>query len=108
MKGNKMKFFVPGAKDAQQAEEIYKGIKEFNSGRVKISSRRIFAIQYIYNNKIEHAEVGKVQPRTDDIVLTIFETEYVYYVCTFNHGGGSGDPVIISRPDVSKINDFES
>lgn len=103
-----MKFFVPGAKDPQKAEEIYKGIKEFNSSKVKISSRRIFAIRYVRNNKTEYAEVGKPLPTTEDIVLAILETEYVYYVCTISCGGGSGDPVMVGRPDISKIINFES
>jgi hypothetical protein len=107
-KGIKMKFFVPGAKDPQKAEEIYKGIKEFNSSKVRISSRRIFAIHYVRNNKPEYVEVGKLLPTTEDIVLAILETDYVYYVCTLSRGGGSGEPVSVARPDISKVINFES
>lgn len=103
-----MKFFIPGAKDHQKAEEIYKGIKEFNSSKVKISSRRIFAIHYVRNHKTEYAEVGKPLPASEDIVLAILETDYSYYVCTLSCGGGSGDPVTVGRPDISKVIDFES
>ncbi len=102
-----MKFFFPGAKDPQKAEELYRGIREFNSGIVKISPRRICAIHYVRNKKSEYVEVGKLLPAIEDIVLAILETQYVYYVCTLNRGGGSGEPVSIARPDVRKVIDFE-
>ena len=68
----------------------------------------MFAIHYVRNNKTEYVEVGKLLPATEDIVLAILETEYVYYVCTLGRGGGSGEPVSIARPDIRKIIDFES
>ncbi len=101
-----MKFFIPGTKDDDHAERLYANIKKHNSDNVEITSRRIFAIDYIHNDSTFHNEVGKPDPIIDDIVLAILETESVYFVCTINRGVVRGEPIIVDSENILCITDF--
>ena len=103
-----MKFFVPAATDDANAESIYDAIKQFNSPSCPITKRRIFAINSIHKGKKYYAEVGKEESAVHDLVLAILETDKrLYYVCTTNHGGVRGEPILVGQHEVTGIVDFD-
>jgi hypothetical protein len=101
-----MKFFMPNATDEQEAEQVYKAIKEHAEKAVdqKTSNRRIFRINYEHDKKNHTAEVGKPDTMTGEIVLAIFES-YSYLICTPNRGGFNGHPIMAGTP--YRIVDFD-
>jgi hypothetical protein len=47
-----MKFFVPAAEDAAQAEAVYQSIRRFLAEQVgRLTSKRIYRIQFSHNDK---------------------------------------------------------
>jgi hypothetical protein len=59
-----IRFFIPAATGAAQAEGVYAAIKEFAKTTVGgVTGRRIFAIAYKHDEQQYYAEVGKAEPR---------------------------------------------
>ena len=103
-----MKFFIPAAKDDEQAESVYSGIKKFaqeNTGW-SIYEDRIFAIKYKHEGKDYFATVGETENRTDDVVLAILKST-TYLVCTKNRGGVRGNPILVGINEVTSIDYFD-
>jgi hypothetical protein len=102
-----IKFFIPLAKDAEQAETVYAGIKKFVGGATE---RRIFALAYEHGGKQYYAEVGKPEPREGELVIAILEgvEQMPYLVCTPNRGVARGGPYLVGKSEVLSIVDFIS
>jgi hypothetical protein len=103
-----VKFFIPGAKNAQQAEEVYaatKNVAETTLGG-SVTDRRIFAITYQHEGREYRAEVGQLDPRVDETVMVILESN-AYLVCTKTRGVLWGAPVLVGHEEVLGIIDFE-
>ena len=103
-----MRFFVPAVKDETQAEEVWVSIKKFaeESLRWKISERRIFSIAYQHQDKDYHVEVGKPDPRNNELVIAILKSN-TYLVCTPNRGVVRGIPILVGQDKVERTTDFQ-
>ncbi len=107
-----MQFFVPHARNAQDAQQVYDATKAFAKQTIgaTASSRKIQRIDYIHKGMRYTAEVGQVEPRTGEEVLVILETDpsagRPYLVCTANHGVVRGDPVMVGNTEAQSITDF--
>ena len=106
------KFFVPAAKDDDEAEGVRTAIIKFmvDQGFRDITSKRIFKLAYRHNSQDYEAEVG--QPDTlagGPVVLMILEARFgeLYLVCTPSRGGAGGNPILVGRPSVRSIEEFE-
>ena len=102
------KFFVPKAKDDAQAQEVWESVKKFAEETLdwEVSDRRIFSIAYQKHGKEYHVEVGKPDPRNEELVVAIFEST-TYLVCTPNRGVLRGMPLLISKSELTDITDFK-
>lgn len=71
-----MKFFIPGAKDAGQAEEVYESVRKFNSGQMQatLSPRRIYRVGGVHDGKAFMAAVGEKFERLGEEVIAILRT----------------------------------
>jgi len=103
-----MKFFIPGAKDHQQAEEVYASIKKFATTTLgwPVVDRRIFRIKYEHKGRIFHAQVGQPDPNVGEVVIAILESQ-AYLVCTANRGALRGVPILVGKNEVIEIEDFD-
>ena len=103
-----MKFFIPGTKDNQKAQEVFEGIKKFAQETTgwQITNRKIFKIQYYHNNREYIVEVGKLDKITKEIVMVILESN-AFLLCTPNRGVLRGSPIYIGTNEVDSIEDFE-
>lgn len=109
-----MKFFIPGAKDSKQAEEVYEATKTFASEQTgfKPSDRRIFHLSYRHEGRDYQAEVGQIHNRLSETVIAVLETstiggQMVYLVCTPNRSVLRGEPMLVGSNEVKSIVDFE-
>jgi hypothetical protein len=104
-----MKFFIPAAKDAAQAEDVYRGIVQFAKLTTswQTTARRIFGIRYRHDGREYYSEVGKEDPRVHELVIAILESE-AYLICTFNRGVKRGEPVLVGKKEIVSITDFEN
>ena len=103
-----MKFFIPGAKDDQQAKEVYAETKTLAETTLgwSVTERRIFAITYLHEGREYHAEVGQPDPRVGETVMVILESN-AYLLCTKIRGVLWGVPVLVGHEEVLEITDFE-
>ena len=103
-----MRFFIPAAKDETQAEEVWGAIKKFAEETLgwEISDRRIFSIAYQRQDKDYLVEVGKPDPRNNELVIAILKSN-TYLVCTPNRGVVRGIPILVGQDKVEKTTDFQ-
>ena len=103
-----MQFFVPAAKDAEEAEQVWSATKKFAEENLgwPVTDRRIFSLTYEQGGKEFHCEVGQPDPRNGEVVLIILEST-TYLVCTANRGVIRGEPILVGAEDARRIEDFE-
>ena len=79
-----MKFFIPAAENADEAEEVYGSIRRFVSEQVgRLTDKRIFRIQFSHNGQEYCLAVGdRFQDLRGEPVIAILEGPRAYYVCT--------------------------
>lgn len=106
-----MKFFVPAAEDADQAERVYEGIRKFNSGQMgtTLSARRIYSVSGVHDGKAFTATVGQVFERLREVVVAILldTKRNVYFICTTNRGAIRGEPYLSGANEIRNAEDFE-
>ena len=103
-----MKFFMPAAKDDQQAEEVLDGIKKFakeNTGW-EIGDEKIYSLSYSHEGKEYLAKVGEYSSRNKDLILAILKSN-TYLICTINQGGIKGMPMLVGFNEVAGIEYFD-
>jgi hypothetical protein len=107
-----MKFFIPAAKDAAQAEEVYEGIRKFNSEQMgtTLSPRRIYYLSGVHDGKPFTATVGEMFERLREVVVAILlDTKRdVYFICTANRGVIRGEPYLSGAHEIRDSEDFEA
>jgi hypothetical protein len=105
-----MKFFIPAAEDAEQAERVYKATKSFAEEQMRweTTGRRIFRIEYTHEGKQHSAEIGQHDPRIGETVIAILETlRGVYFVCSANRSVLRGSPMLVGSNEIRTVTDFE-
>jgi hypothetical protein len=105
-----MKFFIPHEPDAAKAEKLYEAIRKLAKNTLgwKITRRRIFRLTISDNGKECHAEVGKQDPLTGELVVAILDSN-CYLVCTPIRGMRKGDvpPVMVAKDESAWAEEFE-
>ncbi len=100
-------FFIPEAKDAAEAESVFKSIAQFFSRSVP--RRRIFRITYTHNGTSMTAEVGKDPDpyyREKGPVVAIFGGD-PFCVCLPDRGVLRGGPIFVGAQAVQSAQYFE-
>ncbi len=104
-----MKFFIPKAKNEEEAEQVYLSIAKFVSA--PFSKQRIFKLDWNHNNKDMSCQVGSLLPAYykmgEEPVLIIFDCGDHFKICTPNRGGLRGEPVLAEKDWQSKTILFE-
>jgi len=94
-----MKFFIPHAKDEDQAERVYNSIAKFISAPV--NKKRVQALVWEHNGMEMACEVGGTLPSyygtRDEPVIAIFDCGNLYQVCTTNRGVIRGEAVLAGK-----------
>ncbi len=107
-----MKFFLPAAKDAAQAERAYEGIRKFNAKEMSatLSPRRIYKVAGVHNGKRFEATVGKPFESLGEPVIAILldTSRNCYFICTPNRGVLRGVPYLSGSNEIDSVEDFES
>ena len=104
------KFFVPHAKDADQAESLWKSTKLFNeeqSSRL-ISDRRIHGLSYSHDGTKYHDDIGKKHALLGEEVLVILDAGDLFMVCTENRGVVRGGPFLVGKHWDTRETEFEA
>jgi hypothetical protein len=104
-----MGFFIPAAKSAEEAENVWQAIHSFARSNLgsEPTTRRIFRIRYHHDGNKYEAEVGRPEPRTGETVIAILES-VTYLVCTANRGVVRGIPILVGRDSVVDQIDFKT
>jgi hypothetical protein len=102
-------FFVPHAKDDEEAARVYAAIKEFAAETTgwAIGDRRIFRIEYVHEGGRYVAEVGREEDRGHETCFAILDST-TYLVCTLNRGLLRGAPLRVGKNEVLRLHDFDA
>lgn len=107
-----MKFFLPAAPTAIEAERNYGAIKAHLAQELgaDVSPRRVRSLQYVHNGKNYTSVVGEEERDGSGIVVAILfdVTRSLYLVCTPYRGVISGSPILVGEHDVQAVIDFEN
>lgn len=94
-----MKFFVPAAKDNEQAEQVFEAIEKFNYAPRQ--ERRICALAWTHGGKNYSCEVGGEAPgyygTGGEPVVAILDCDRLYKVCTTNRGVVRGEAIMVGK-----------
>ncbi|MGV8017875.1 MAG: hypothetical protein AB2L26_06780 [Ignavibacteria bacterium] len=108
-----MKFFIPGAKDENQQNEIYNAIIKFAEEQSgwKVTDRKIYSIKYKHDGNVYLDVVGKHEVKNGredgEIVFAILKSEVTYLVCTPHRCVLGGVPIYVGENDVISVEDFD-
>lgn len=107
-----MKFFIPAAKDAAQAEEVYASIRKFNSEQMgaTLSPRRIYRLSGVHNGKPFTATVGEPFESLRQVVVAILldTSRDLFFICTADRGVIRGEPYLSGAHEIRGAEDFEA
>lgn len=107
-----MKFFIPKAKDAADAESVYEGIRKFNAEQMgaSLSARRIYSVHGKHDGKPFAATVGETFERLGEPVIAILldEGRKCYLICTPNRGVLRDMPYLSGSNEITYAEDFEA
>jgi|GEM_PF-442149 len=102
------RFFVPGARDREQAERVWQSTREFMRRQgFRTSDRRIYSIQYVHNGEDCFDKVGEKDRYGTETILVMLETDSVYLCCTANRGVRRGEPILTGKGDDTFVTDFD-
>lgn len=103
-----MQFFIPHTKKAGfEASYIDIIAKLKDQLKVAISARKIFSISYVHDKKTCYAEVGQLERNGRYEILAIFEAN-PYIVFTKAKNGGQGLTILVSKEEITEIQDLIS
>jgi hypothetical protein len=104
-----MKFFLPAAEDAKEAEETYEAIRTFNSRDASLSDRRIYRVTGRHNGKNFTATVGQPFERLGETVIAILfdTTRNLYLICSPHRGVLQDIPYFSGGHEITSVEDFE-
>ncbi len=106
-----MKFFIPAAKNEQNAELLYSSLKKRLSQTVgtDFDDRRIYQLNFSHEGKDYSAKVGETTDFNHELVIAILHSpgRDLYQVCTPNRGVERGISILVGGHAVAFSSDFE-
>jgi hypothetical protein len=106
-----MKFTVPAAKDRNQAEDVWRAVRDFLAQQgFQTHPDRFARITFKHNSKTYDLSVGDIHPDLHEPVCVILKatTHFIYYVCTTNRGVVRGDPYLVGDGPETRAYGFDS
>ena len=106
-----MKFFLPHAEDAAQAERNYEGIRKFNAEQndATLSPDRFYKVTGVHNGKPFTATVGEAfESMGEPVIAILLDTKRnLYLICTPNRGVLRGMPILSGANEIRSAEKFE-
>jgi hypothetical protein len=106
-----MKFFLPCARDEDEAERIWAGVRMYLAGLgLPTTRRRIRALAMTIDGRDHYLAVGGETPDGEDFVMVLLEASNldIYYVCTPTRGMFDDIPYAMALVDERwRVIDFE-
>ena len=104
-----MKFFIPDVDDPELAEKTYQSIVQFVPSTLgwDVTDRRILRITYRHHSESYEAEVGKINPTNNELVIAILDSN-AYLICTPTRGVLQGIPMLVGKEETYSVEEFES
>lgn len=103
-----MKFFVPQV-PAARGEAVYARITDILKKQLRwpMTPRRIRLLKYTHDKRTHTLEVGELEAQESRyVVMAIFESsQYIVFTCTPT--GKPGVIILVSKDDVTDIEDFD-
>jgi hypothetical protein len=107
-----MKFFIPGARDKAEEEQVYQSIRAFLGKELgaDFTNRHVYKLHYRHNGREYFAEVGKAdQIERETVVAILYESgRDLYHVCTLNRGVARGMSILVGCHEIISVEDFET
>jgi len=106
-----MDFFIPAAKDSEQADRVYHSIKAFliEQDFSPLSDDRIYRLDSYHNGKNYKYRIGdRDQEIREPIIAILYHpARELYLVCTTNRGVARGMPILVGKSEVRGIELFD-
>ena len=104
-----MKFFIPHAKDAAEAESVYESIRSvaIESSPYRVVNRRIYRMRWRHEGTTYTSTVGEQDVRLGEEVFAILDATAVYLVCTPNRGVFRGDAMLVGKDEALIVEEFD-
>ncbi len=106
-----MKFFIPLAKDEQETNSVYDGIKQFLTKELGaiFTDDKIRSLRYTHEGTEYYAEVGSQHALNGEPVIAILYdgSRDLYQVCTPNRGVARDMPILVGHHTVWDIEYFD-
>lgn len=100
-------FFIPLAKNKEEAESVYSNIADFIN--VPVTDERIFSITYKHNDQTMVATIGEdvdtYYKEPVPVVIAIFKGN-PYKVCLRDRGVARGEPILVGEDSVISVGTF--
>jgi len=104
-----MNFFVPAAKDTEEAEKVYAAFADHIHAQVK--NKRIWKLTWRHNDKINHCEIGRDIEGDERFrgqpVLAIFDCDNYFMICTPDRGVLHDGPILAENDIYTEITYFD-
>jgi len=106
-----MRFFVPKpfAADMNQARQAHECMRSFAGQTLglDVTDRKVYQIEFVDEGERQEACVGEPEPRSLETVVAILDAPRKYLVCTPNHGGYQGEPIVVGKQQTKSVIEFE-
>ena len=103
-----MKFFMPLATNAEQAERVYLRISNYLKGSgYELKAPRIYKVIYRDGDRLRSETVGGASDQ-GEIVLAIFQNDIGYFICTYSTGAVWGKPTVAEYLMVESVEEFDA
>lgn len=103
-----MNFFIPFAKDEEEANSVIKSISEFTGFSIPLS--KIYSIHYKHNGISMSATIGENPDKyyfEVGPVIAILKKPGLYAICTPNRGVIRGEPILVGSSSVQRVIYFD-
>jgi len=72
-----------------------------------VTDRKVYKIGYVCKGERWDACVGEPERDSGEIVVAILEVPRKYLICTPNHGGYMGKPIVVGKQRVESVIEFD-
>lgn len=106
-----MRFFVPKpfAVDMNQARRAHESMRAFAEQilGLDVTDRKVYQIEFVHDGERQDARVGEPEYDSGEPVLAILDAPRKYLVCTPNHGGYQGEPIVVGKQQTKSVIAFD-
>jgi len=106
-----MKFFVPKpfVTTMNGAQRAHKCMRDFAHQKLdlNVTDRKVYQIDYVCDGELWDACVGEPEHDSGEMVIAILDAPRQYLICTPEHGGYGGKPIVVGKQHIESVIEFE-